>query len=265
MKVKFKEVKTVLKALHSGASGLNAQQIKVDVLAKNIANVNTPGYKKSRADFSELVSQEIINPYPPGETERKISKVGGGVRVAEVTRFNKPGNLIETGRPLDLAIRGEGFYKVVSPGGEELYTRDGSFTLDQEGNLLSSGCKLEGVKLDPGWDKVVISPDGKVLVEAAGSTTENGQITLYKFSDINNLRVAGESHFLFDGANGEVISGNPGSQEFGTVHQNYLEASDVDLTDEMVNLVEANLAYRFNARALRAVDEMWGMANNLRK
>lgn len=255
----------MLRALQSGASGLNAQQFKVDVLAKNIANVNTPGYKKSRADFSELVSQEIINPHPPGETESKVSMVGSGVRVAEVTRFNSPGIITETGRPLDLAIAGEGFFKVISPSGEELYTREGSFTLDPEGNLFSSGCKLEGVNLGSGWDQVTISQDGTVSVEAGGSVTGAGQINLYKFNDINNLRAAGGSHFSFDGANGEVSSGIPGSQGFGSVRQNCLESSDVDLTGEMVNLLEANLAYRFNARTVKTADEMWGMANNLRK
>lgn len=256
----------MLKALGSGASGLNAQQLRVDVLANNLANVNTPGFKKSRADFSELISQELLNSGIPVARGSESAAVGGGVRVAQVTRIYKPGNIIETGRPLDLAVAGEGFFKVVLPGGEERYTRDGSFSLDPEGYLVTpSGGRLEGIQLTPGAEKVDVSPDGTVRVEAAGELTEAGQITLYKFTGTNSLVAMGENLFALDDPAGETLAGPPGSQGLGTVRQGCLEMANVDLVEEMSGLVEASRAYGFNARTVRTVDEMWGMANNLRK
>ncbi len=256
----------MLKALRSGSAGLNAQQLRVDVLANNMANVNTTGFKKSRADFSELVNQELLNSRIPVARSANSAKTGSGVRVAQIIEVYSQGNIIETGRPLDLAVQGEGYFKVLLPDGEERYTRNGSFSPDQEGNLVTpSGQILEGIQLKPGSDKVIVSPDGSVKCEKSGSFTNAGRITLHKFSNMNGLRVSGESLFSFDETAGEVISGVPGSTGFGTVRRGCLEMANVDTVEEMAGLMEAQRAYGLNARAVRTVDDMWGVANNMRK
>lgn len=256
----------MLRALTSGTSGLNAQQIKVDILANNLANVNTTGFKKSRADFSELVNQQVERNGIPVSRENQDASLGSGVHVAEVVKNFKPGSIVETGRQMDLAVLGEGFFKVTLPGGEERYTRDGNFSIDQEGNFVtSSGCKLEGVQLNPGSDKFTISPDGIVKVDSSDGVTEAGQITLYKFTNMNGLKAEGENLFSYNSNAGEAVSGNPGSEGFGSVKQGALETANVDLVEEMASLIEAQRAYGFNARTVRTADDMWGLANNLRK
>lgn len=256
----------MLRALNSGGSGLNAQQLKVDTLANNLANMNTPGFKKSRTDFSELVSQEVVDSGIPVARGSSNTVVGSGVRVVEVVKNFKSGSIIETGRSLDLAVQGEGFFKVVTTGGEEFYTRDGSFSLNPDGSLVtSSGYNLEGIQFTPGSDKLIVSPDGTVKVEESGNVTEAGQIQLYKITGAAGLTAVGENLFSFDESAGEAVSGSPGSEGFGTVRQGYLETANIDLVEEMAGLIEAQRAYGFNARTVRTADEMWSMANNLRK
>ena len=261
-----KEVMAVLRALTSGTSGLNAQQTKVDTLANNLANINTTGFKRSRAEFSELIDQELEKGGIPVGAGNQNVTLGSGVYVAGVVKDFKPGGIIETGQPLDLAIQGEGFFKVLTPGGEERYTRDGSFSLDQEGNLvITSGCKLDGIQLEPGSNKIAVSPEGTVKAGEADSATEAGQITLYRFTNMNGLKAEGENLFSLDQAAGAAVSGNPGSEGFGSLRQGALETANVDLVEEMANLIEAQRAYGFTSRTVRTADEMWGLANNMRK
>jgi flagellar basal-body rod protein FlgG len=174
-----------------------------------------------------------------------------------------PGQLLETGRPLDLAIFGEGFFKVVLPGGKEGYTRDGTFSLDSNGNMTTpSGYKLDGIQISPGSVDYTIAADGKISVDDAGEINEAGQIKIYKFNSASALKAEGENLFS---AVGEPLEGVPGSDGFGTIRQGCLEASNVDLTEEMTNMIEAQRAYSFSARIMSTVDEMLGLANNLRK
>lgn len=266
-RVNITEVMNVLRALRSGASGLNAQQLKVDILANNLANINTTGFKKSRTDFNELVSQDLLNSGIPAAAGNNQTALGSGVRVAEVQRFYEQGNLVETGVPLNLAIQGEGFFKVLLPGGEERYTRDGSFTLDLEGNIVTSaGYKLEGIQLEPGSSKIDVASDGTVRVANHDETTTvAGQIQLSQFTNMAGLQAAGENLYSFNGTATEVVTGSPGSGGAGEVRQGYLETANVNLVDEMANLIEAQRAYGFNARIVRTADEMWSMANSLRK
>jgi flagellar basal-body rod protein FlgG len=187
--------------------------------------------------------------------------------VADVARLYEQGNIIETGVPLDLAIQGDGFFKVLLPGGEERYTRDGSFTLDPEGNIVTSaGYKLEGIQLTPGSSKINVASDGTVRVANYDETTTvAGQIQLYKFTNMPGLQAAGENLYSFSGSTAEVVAGSPGTGGLGEVRQGYLETANVDLAEEMTNLIEAQRAYGFNARIVRTADEMWSMANSLRK
>lgn len=257
----------VLKALGSGASGLNAQQIKVDILANNLANINTPGFKKSSLDFAELVSQEVLKSGIPVAAGHREDGLGSGVRVATVTRIYKQGNIIETGAPLDLAIHGEGFFKVLLADGEERYTRNGSFTLDPEGNIVTSaGYKLEGIQLTPGSSNVNVASDGTVRATDYDETnTVEAQIQLYKFNNMAGLQAAGENLYSFNGLAEEVVEGSPGTGGLGELGQGFLETANVELADELTNLMEAQRAYGFNSRIVRTADEMWSMANSLRK
>ena len=256
----------MLKAIAGSASAMNAQQAKMDTIANNLANINTTGYKKSRADFSEIVWQKLSGsgiPVDTGSQEQKDSMVGGGVMVSGVTTNLMSGPLLETGRPLDLAVLGEGFFKVILPDGEERYTRDGTFSLDLNGNMTtSSGYQLDGIQIPPGSVDLNIAVDGKVSASAEGEITEVGQVWLYKFSSASDLKQEGEN--LFSTA-GEAVEGIPGSDGFGTIRQGCLEASNVDLTEEMTSMIEAQRAYSFSARIMRTADEMLGLANNLRK
>jgi flagellar basal-body rod protein FlgG len=264
---KRKEVMTLLRALENGASGLNAQQLKVDILANNLANINSTGFKKSRPDFAELVSQEVINSGIPVAVDRNGDSLGSGVRIADVARNYEQGDLVETGIPLDLAIQGEGFFKVLLPGGEERYTRDGSFTLDPEGNITTSaGYKLDGIQLTPGSSNINIALDGTVKVTDYDQVVSVvGQIRLYRFTNMPGLEAAGENLFAFSGTADEVFAGIPGTGGFGAVRQGYLEKSNVEPVVEMTSLIEAQRAYGFSIRIVRTADEMWSMANSLRK
>lgn len=260
------EVNTLLKALRSGASGLNAQQLSVDILANNLANINTPGYKKTRPDFNELVSQELLNSGMPAVVSNN-SLAGSGVRIAEVTRIYQQGSIIETGLATDVAIQGEGFFKVLLPDGEERFTRDGSFILDWEGNITTAdGYKMEGIQLEPGLKKFTVGADGTIRVADSGDdTTVAVQIQLYRFTNMVQLQATGENLYSFNGDQAEIVAGSPGSEGLGEIKQGYLEKSNVNLIEDMVNLIEAQRAYGFNARTVRTADEMWSLANNLRK
>jgi len=257
----------LLKALGNGASGLNAQQLKVDILANNLANINTTGFKKSQPGFAELVVQEVLNSGIPVTAGRTSDSLGSGVRIADVTRIYKQGDLIETGCDLDLAIHGEGFFKVLLPDGEERYTRDGSFTLDPDGNIVTpAGYKLEGIQLTPGFSRVNISTDGTVRVTDYDEITAVvGQIQLYRFASMQKLQARGENLYSFTGTADEIVAGSPGSDGFGEIRQGYLERANVDPVEEMTKLIEAQRAYGFSARIVRTADEMWSIANSLRK
>ncbi|MDF9409322.1 flagellar hook-basal body complex protein [Pelotomaculum isophthalicicum JI] len=252
----------MLKALSSSACGMNAQQLKVDTLANNLTNIDTPGYKKLRANFAELINQPVEYTGSPGNPDVTS---GNGVRVAEVAKYFSPGDVIKTGRSLDLAVKGEGFFRVVR-GGEEYYTRDGTFNLDESGNLVTpNGCVLEGIRFNPDANKIMISADGKVTAEGPQGVSESGQIQLYKFTNLAGLKLEGEDLLSFDSELGEVVPGVAASPGYGTIMQGFLEAPNFSLVEEMTNLIEAQRAYGFNARTMRTADEMWGMANNLRK
>ncbi len=256
----------MLRAIAGSASTMNAQQIKTDTIANNLANANTTGYKRGRADFTELLTQEYGSsgiPVRDGGPAQKKSMAGGGAAISGTAKNLTPGQPLDTKRPLDLAVFGEGFFKVILPGGEERYIRDGAFNLDLDGFMTtSSGYRLEGIKTPPGAADIAIAADGRITTKDAGEVTEAGQVKLYKFNSAAALRAEGENLFS---AVGEVEEGIPGSVGFGAIRQGFLEASNVDFTGEMAVLVEIQRAYSFSARIMRMADEMFGQANNLRK
>jgi len=256
----------MLKALGSAASGLNAQQMRVDLLANNLANINTTGFKKSTPRFSELVSQELLKSGMPVFEDREQAVLGSGVKIAEITREYEQGDLTETGKQTDLAINGEGFFRVLTPDGQARYTRDGTFSLDQMGNMVTAdGCRLDGIRIRPGANKISISENGVVHILDNDGMTVAGQINLYRFTNIKDLQAEGNNLYSFSGNATDIISGRPGSDGFGEVKQGYLELSNVNLIDELTNMMEAQRAYAFNARVVQTVDDFWSRANNLRK
>jgi flagellar basal-body rod protein FlgG len=247
----------------------NAQQIKLDTTASNIANVNTMGYKKNKVIFSSLVYQQIVkeqNPVLPDKADNIYD--GTGVKVAVVDKVFTMGPLKETGHPLDLAIEGPGFFGVILPNGNTAYTRAGSLQLDKEGSLITSSGYLvaPGIKLPENYQQIMINQDGKVKFnDATGIPHEIGQLELYDFTAPATLQRVEDNLFLYTPAAGKIKTGKPGESGFGTLKQGFCEVANVDLVEEMSLLIEALRAYQLNTQAIRTSDEMWRLANNLRK
>jgi len=259
----------MLRAIANSATALFAQQIKLDTVAANLANVSTTGYKKNRVTFTSLTYQQIAkeqNPVRPQAREDIFD--GTGVKLALIDKVFTPGDLKETGRSLDVAINGPGFFRVNLPDGNPAYTREGSFRLDKEGNLVTtSGYLIDpGIKVAENYRQITIHQDGRVeYVDADGMVKPAGQIELFNFTAPAALQKGEDNLYLYFPAAGEIKSARPGEPGFGSLAQGFLEMANVDLTAEMKNLIEAQRAYQLNARAISTGDEMWGLANSLRK
>ena len=259
----------MLRAIANSMVACNAQQTKLDAIAGNIANLNTIGYKKNKVIFTSLVYQQIVkeqNPVLPDKADNIYD--GTGVKVAVVDKVFTIGPLKETGHPLDLAIEGPGFFGVILPNGNMAYTRAGSLQLDKEGNLItSSGCLVApGIKLPDNYQQITINQKGKVeFSDAAGIPQEAGELELYNFTAPTTLQRVEDNLFLYTSAAGKIKTGKPGESGFGTLKQGFYEVANVDLVEEMSLLIEALRAYQLNTQAIRTSNEMWGLANNLRK
>ena len=252
----------MIKTLCSSASGLNSQQFRIDTSANNIANVNTAGFKKTKPLFSELIQQPPLYLGDPAPVE---TTSGAGVRVAKAAKYFSAGDMIDTERQLDLAIRGEGFFKL-SRYGETYYSRDGVFYMDAEGNLVSGrGYILDEVKLFPGTTRVTVDADGTVRGEDNAGEYVAGYIDLYRFEKLAMLKMEGENMYSYQGEPEEIYNGIPGSMGYGAIAQGFLETPNFKLIDELTTLMEAQRAYGLNVRTMRTADEMWGIANNMRK
>ena len=249
---------------------MTAQQENIDVISNNIANVNTTGYKKMRASFQDLIYQTVEQPgVPTSDTSQNPTgkQIGLGTRIAGTYGIFTQGNLIKTDRQLDIAIEGDGFFKIVLPDGTEAYTRDGNFKLDKDGRIVTGmGYPLSPqITIPPNAVQISISPDGKVVaIMDDNTTTELGRITLVKFINPAGLKRIGNNLYVKTDASGDPIEANPGTQGLGILRQGFLEASNVDIVEEMINLITAQRAYEFNAKAIRAGDEMLGTVANLR-
>lgn len=258
----------MLRALSSSTAGLLAQQLRVDIAANNIANVQTTGFKAGRASFSDLLSGRLEKETVPLGGTAVRAQVGAGAGLTAVLRDFAPGMPLETGRPLDLAIEGEGFFGIDRPdGGERLYTRDGTFYVDAEGNLVTAGGDpvAPGIQVPEGAVDVTVRSDGTVTaLNAEGEPEELGRLNLYTFPNPGGLEARGGNLFAATEASGEATEGLPGEEGVGTLRSGCLEASNVDLAPEMVTLVEAYRAFQINARMVQTSDDMWGEANRLR-
>jgi flagellar basal-body rod protein FlgG len=259
-----------MRALWTAATGMHAQQLTLDVIANNLANVQTGGFKRSRVDFQDLVYQSIQVPGMASAQGTEIPsgfQVGHGSRAVSTQRLFVGGDLQPTGNPLDMAIEGEGFFQVTQPNGEIAYTRAGSFKKDSQGRLVTA----EGFLLEPEISvpedaiSVSIGVDGTVSVQQPGviQPQQIGTIELARFVNPAGLESLGRNLFRPTQSSGDPTPGTPGQEGFGTILQFFLEGSNVSVVEEMVNLIAGQRAYEINSRAIRTADEMMQTANSL--
>lgn len=262
----------MMRALHTAASGMIAQQMNVDVTSNNLANVNTAGFKKSRADFNDLLYQTMALAGTQDATGNQVptgKQIGLGTRMVATQKLFDQGSLQQTGNSLDLAIEGAGFFQVLDSTGSVAYTRNGGFKLDSNGRFVTSmGLPMEPeITIPNDTLNISISPDGVVSVIQAGSNTPTqvGTITLARFPNPGGLAAMGESLFKETDASGLATTGTPTAQGLGSVIQGYQESSNVEVVEEMVNLITAQRAYETNSKAIKTADEMLQEANTLRR
>ncbi|MEZ5316938.1 MAG: flagellar basal-body rod protein FlgG [Vicinamibacterales bacterium] len=260
----------MIRALYTAASGMNAQQTNIDNVAHNLANVNTTGFKKSRVEFEDLVYQEIraAGSAASASTEAPTGlEVGLGTRAVATSRNFSSGNLRATGGPLDVAIEGNGFFKISLPDGTTGYSRAGALHLDSQGLIVSSeGYPLEPqISVPPNTTSLSISKDGIVTATVAGQTAAQqlGTIEIANFANTGGLRPIGGNLFAATTASGEPESGVPGTDGRGTLAQGFVEDSNVSVVEEMVNMIIGQRAYEANSRVVKAADDMLNQVNNL--
>ncbi len=262
----------MLRSLYSATSGMLAQQTHIDTTSNNIANVNTTGFKKSRADFNDLFYQAMQ--YAGTNTSNTTlspdgMEVGLGVRPSAITKMFSQGSPKETENNLDVAITGKGFFQVQLPDGTTAYTRSGNFKLDEQGNLVTSEGYLliPQVTLPEDTTQVNIGVDGTVSVTQGLQTTSNviGQITLANFVNPAGLHSMGDNLFSITNASGDAIVGNPDSQGLGKLRQGFLELSNVRLVEEMTDLITAQRAYEANSKSIQTADAMLQTVNSLKR
>lgn len=257
-------------ALRAAATGMMAQQTRTEVIANNLANVNTTAFKRSRAHFVDLLYQTMQGPSSVGSGETTTLpaiQVGRGTRLAGVQRVQTQGALEQTDRPLDLAIEGEGYFQVQLPSGALGYTRDGTFQLSESGTLVTQeGLTVApGIKVPRDAQSVQISQTGVVSVVTARSPapTEIGRIEVARFANPGGLEAQGANIYTATPASGEPITGFPQDDGMGRLLQGQLESSNVEIVQEMVDMIAAQRAYEINSKAIKNSDEMSQMASGL--
>lgn len=262
----------MIRSLFTAATGMQAQQINVDVISNNIANVNTVGFKRSRADFQDLLYQNIKAPGVPSAEGIQIPsgiQIGLGVKPVAVQKLFTQGDFITTNNDLDLVIEGDGFFQVTRPDGTVAYTRAGAFKLDRDGRIVNSdGLPIEpAITIPADTTKVTVGFDGRVTVLQAGSTTptEIGTIETARFVNPAGLQAIGKNLFLSTDSSGEAIVGLPGTEGRGAINQGFLEMSNVNVVEELSNLIIAQRAFDLNSKAVQASDEMLQTSGNLKR
>ena len=256
-------------SLYSAATGMEAQQLNLNTIANNLANVNTPGFKRSKIEFQDLLYQKPRasgtdsgggNLVPTG------IEVGNGSRVAATSKVFTQGQLTNTGGKLDLAIQGDGFFEVQRADGTIGYTRDGSFKLNAQGQVVTiDGFPvLSGFQTIPAGSEVTISEDGQVTVQSS-SGSQTFRLTTTRFANPSGLRSLGGNLYEETAASGTPETGNPGEQGFGRTIQGYIETSNVNIVEEMVNLIIAQRAYEINSKSIQTSDEMLQNIANMKR
>lgn len=260
----------MIRALFTAATGMEAQQLNIDTIAHNLANANTTGFKRGRADFQDLLYQTVTAPGTASSASTEVPaglQVGLGVKPAAVGKIFSQGDFRNTGGDLDLAIEGDGFFQVVQPNGEIAYTRAGALKRDSTGQLVTSnGYPLEpSITLPDDATSVTIASDGTVSVLEGGSTNTNvvGNIELAVFPNPQGLNAIGRNLFLASDSSGDAVTGVPGESGIGTLSQGFLEISNVSIAEELVNMIMSQRAFEVNSKSIEAANEMLQTTNNL--
>lgn len=262
----------MIRSLWTSATGMAAQQLNIDVISNNLANVNTVGFKKSRIDFQDLLYQTLR---PAGTTEAQGVQVptgiqvGLGTRPAAVQKIFSQGDFQQTGNPLDLVIEGDGFFQITMPSGSIAYSRDGTFKLDAQGRIVTS----DGYPMEPELTipaeatSISVGSDGTISVSLPGQTIpqEVGQVQIAKFANPAGLNNIGRNLFTVSAASSDPVVDTPGMNGLGTLAHGFIEMSNVKVVEEMVNMIVAQRAYEINSKVIQTADEMLNIANSLRR
>jgi flagellar basal-body rod protein FlgG len=260
-----------MRALHTAATGMMAQELNVQVISNNIANMRTTGYKRQRAEFQDLLYEQVKRVGAQSSDQGTVLPVGvelgSGVRTAGTPRIMSQGSMLPTQKPLDVAVRGEGFFRIQMPDGRTAYTRDGSFEMDAQGRLVT----VQGYVVQPGITVpqnstgIAINAQGQVSVTPAGgnTSTQIGQIELSVFVNKSGLQAIGDNMFLETPASGTPQNGTPSGQGFGDLMQSHLEQANVEAVSEISDLIAAQRAYEMNAKVISAADQMMQSTSNM--
>jgi flagellar basal-body rod protein FlgG len=261
----------MIRSLYTAATGMDAQQTRMDTIANNLANANTTGFKKSTADFEDLLSETIRSPReaaPNGGTAPVPLQVGLGVRTASTTRSFTQGDMSLTGNTLDVAIEGAGFFRVLRPNGELAYTRAGNFKVDAEGRLVTHRGELVDplVTIPKDATSINITGDGVVSAKVPGqvNTVELGRLELASFVNPAGLEGLGGNVYAETAASGMPILARPGEQGVGSLTQGYLEGSNVKAVEEMVSMITTQRSYELNSKVIQTADQMLQRLTNIR-
>lgn len=258
------------RALRTAATGMVAQQLQVDTIANNIANANTTGFKRNRLAFRSLLYQTLREPGASTQGTRSNPtglQIGSGTEVGSSMKIHLQGDIEPTGNPRDLAINGDGFFRVKLPNGDYRYSRDGHFREDAEGNLVT----VDGYLLDPAVqipeeaESIIISEDGQVsfMTSTSPIPQQGPQLQLYRFPNTAGLKAAGNNLYSETASSGTPTAANPGEPGFGFVHQGFQERSNVSTVEELIELIQAQRNYELNSRSIKVADEMMQQAGQL--
>jgi len=265
----------MVRSLWTGASGMIGQQANIDTISNNLANVNTAGYKKMRADFEDLIYQTVKTAGTPATEDTVVPvgiQMGHGVKLADTQRVFTQGALQNTEVATDMAIQGEGFFRIQMYDGSWAYTRNGNFKVDETGRLVTSNgyWVLPDVIMPENFlpNSITVSQDGRVSVivpEIDDEPIQVGQMELYRFPNPVGLTAVGENLFKITNASGDPIAGRPGYDGMGQIAHKFLEMSNISVVREMVDLIVAQRAYEFNSRTIQTSDNMLGTATSLKR
>ncbi len=262
----------MVRSMYTAATGMEAQQLYMDTISHNLANVNTNAYKRQKLEFQDLMYQTLREPgirNVEGAMAPSGIEVGLGVRSVATQRIFQQGSMNQTGNELDWAIQGEGFYQITLPDGSTAYTRDGQFKLSSDGTLVTSNgfVLYPQIVVPEGAQDISVSADGMVIARLQNdeTSTELGQIELARFVNPAGLKALGDNLFVVSDASGMPIINMPGEEGVGTIMHGYVEASNVQIVDEMVNMITAQRAYEIVSKAIQVSEEMMQVANNLKR
>jgi flagellar basal-body rod protein FlgG len=260
-----------MRALHTAATGMKAQEINVQVISNNIANMRTTGYKRQRAEFQDLLYEHVSRIGTQTSTQGNILPVGidlgGGVKTVGTPRIMTQGTMLPTGKEFDVAIRGDGFFKIQMPDGTFSYTRDGSFQMDAQGRVVTAKGNVvqPGITIPQNSTSITINAQGQVSAAVAGTTTPQvlGQLTLSRFVNKAGLQPVGDNLFVETPASGAPQDGTPNSDGYGDLQQGNLEQANVEAVTEISDLIAAQRAYEMNAKVISASDQMLSATSNM--